>query len=435
MTRAVLTPPTGDYTVHIPMELLSPAGNLEKLATAYRYGADAAYMGVHGFSLRTYADAADLTAADNPERVEELAGELRRIKGAFSTDTPKRLYAALNLFAHHHDITALPPVLERLRHLPIDGLIIADIGLLDMVQRTLPDVELHLSTQANCTNGAAARVYQRLGFSRIVPARELTLDEIKAMKDMAPDMELEVFVHGAMCMAYSGRCFMSNTLTRRDANRGDCAQSCRWNYGVEHFRLEEEKRQGTWIPVEADGRFMTILSARDLNLFDHIEELAAAGVDAVKIEGRMKSPYYVATVTRSYRAALDGSPHRAAYREELFRIAHREYSTGFLLGDETVHQANTAEAAQEYRLMGIVASPVSGDAAEGVHVSVKNTIRRGQRLEYLPPDPGAVPFIRDDAFKLRNNAGEEVDHITNAGNGILIPSYPLQEGTIIRGQR
>jgi len=422
-------------TVTGRMELLSPAGNLEKLATAYRYGADAAYMGVHGFSLRTYADAADLTSANDPDQVETLAVELRRIKQAFSREKQKRLYAALNLFAHHDDITALPPVLERLRQLPIDALIIADIGLLDMVQRALPDVELHLSTQANCTNGAAARVYQRLGFSRIVPARELTLNEIKAMKDMAPDMELEVFVHGAMCMAYSGRCFMSNALTGRDANRGDCAQPCRWNYGVEHFRIEEERRPGSWIPVEADSRFMTILSAGDLNLFDHVQEMAAAGVDALKIEGRMKSPYYVATVTRSYRAALEQSPFRQAYRDELFRIAHREYTTGFLMGDEGVHQANTVDLPQEYRLMGIVGAPVSTDAGDGAFVSVKNTIHRGMTLEYLPPDSGGTPFLRDDAFSLRNIAGENVASITNASGGILIPSCPLEEGTIIRGLR
>ncbi|MFW5696086.1 MAG: peptidase U32 family protein, partial [Alkalispirochaeta sp.] len=275
------------------MELLSPAGNLEKLATAFRYGADAAYIGVAGFSLRAHAD----TLGGDPK---QMAARIREIK-----PPGRRLYAALNLFAHQQDLDRLPEALEVLHELPIDAVILADIGLIDPVTTALPEVELHLSTQANCTNAAAAKLYHRLGFSRIVPARELSLDEVKAIKDAVPGLELEVFVHGAMCMAYSGRCVMSDVMAGRSANRGDCAQSCRWKYSVEHYRLEEEQRPGEYIPVETDGRFTTILSSRDLMLFDHVAELMSAGVDAAKIEGRMKSSLYTAAVTRSYRAAID----------------------------------------------------------------------------------------------------------------------------------
>ena len=232
-------------------------------------------------------------------------------------------------------------------------------------------------------------------------------------------------------MAYSGRCFMSSVLAGRDANRGDCAQSCRWDYRVEHFRLEEGKRPGEYIPVEADGRFTTILSSRDLNLFDHLQELADAGVDAVKIEGRMKSAYYVAAVTRSYRAALNGTADLNEHRQELFRISHRQYTTGFLLGDQGVHQPNSSESPQEYRLMGIVGER----DRHGWQVTVKNTIRRGQALEYLPTDPAGPVFIADSDFELYDLQGNPVDHITNARHGIISTVAPLEPGMVIRAVR
>lgn len=426
------------------MELLSPAGNLEKLATAYRYGADAAYIGVEGFSLRTYANAI-------PEEDPETVGaRLRSLRSG-----GRRLYAALNLFAHDHDLQRLPAILERLAVLPIDAVIIADIGLIDAVRRALPAVELHLSTQANCTNAAAARVYRTLGFDRIIPARELALDEVKRIKDAVPELGIEVFGHGALCMAYSGRCFMSDVLAGRSANRGDCAQSCRWNYRVEHFRLEEEKRPGEWIPVEDDGRFLSVLSSRDLNLFDHVADLQAAGVDAVKIEGRMKSALYVAVTTRSYRAAIDAvasgtesetlrSPEPevlAAHREELFRVAHRPYTTGFLFGDRAVHRPTTDTAPARYRLMGILDAPRDGARTGAVpwQVTVKNTIHRGMELQFLPPDSAGPTEVRDREFALLDADGASIERLTNVDRGAIVPSPSvqpyLQPGTIIRCDR
>jgi U32 family peptidase len=427
------------------MELLAPGGNLEKLATAYRYGADAAYIGVRGFSLRAWADTlAGETDAD-------LADELRRIK-----PPGRRLYAALNLFAHEEDLRRLPETLASLRDLPLDAVIIADLGLIDAVVRELPEVELHLSTQANCTNAAAARLYHRLGFSRIIPSRELTLREISAIKQAVPELGMEVFVHGAMCMAYSGRCFLSDFMADRSANRGDCAQSCRWNYRVERYRLEEEKRQGEYLTAETDGRFTAILSSRDLNLYAHLREIAAAGVDAVKIEGRMKSSLYVATVTRAYRAALDGVGDRDAHRRELDTVSHREYTTGFLIDDGTVNTPATTAAGGTYRMMGILESaavesrPSGTDPAVGHPTStpptsvppgawrvvVKNTIHLGLPLEYLPPDPEAPPAIADAEFDLYDASGEATDRITNAGHGYLRPSPSaarhLVPGTVVR---
>ncbi|MFA7565567.1 MAG: U32 family peptidase [Alkalispirochaeta sp.] len=359
------------------MELLSPAGNLEKLRIAYRYGADAAYIGVREFSLRSAADTIiSPSEADDEATVETL----HRLK---QTDNrPRRLYAALNLFAQQEDLKRLPEVLKRLAHFPIDALIIADIGLVEMVRRYLPDMELHLSTQANCTNSEAARLYHRIGFSRIVAARELTLPEISEIRNAVPEVELEVFVHGAMCMSYSGRCFLSSEMTGRSANRGDCAHSCRWRYA-----LNEEKRPGEYYPIEEDGRFSTILSSRDLMLYDHIEKLRDAGVTAAKIEGRMKSSLYTAIATAAYRRTLDGG-HDDTWRNLLFDLPHRSYTTGFLLGDETVHRPAKDTPSAHIRLMGILGPP----DPDGPSLDARNTIYIGDALTALLPD-GTVQTV------------------------------------------
>ncbi len=361
------------------MELLSPAGSLEKLRVAYRYGADAAYVGIHGFSLRTHADTIFPSSEDDDESAIGALGELKK-----SGNRRRRLYGALNLFAHPRDLRLLPDVLQRLARYPLDALIIADIGLIDVVRRYMPDVELHLSTQANCTNGEAARLYHRLGFSRIVPARELSLEEIADIRAAAPEVELEVFVHGAMCMSYSGRCFLSSATTGRSANRGDCAHTCRW-----HYALMEEKRPGEYYPIEEDGRFSTILSSRDLMLYDHVEKLAAAGIGAIKIEGRMKSALYTAITTSAYRCAVDrtdgpSGPQDRQWRDLLFALSHREYTTGFLLGDEKVHTPAGDPRKSSIRLMGIAGAP--HDSIEGgVFFEAKNTVYTGGKFLMLLP--------------------------------------------------
>jgi putative protease len=270
-------------------ELLAPAGDLEKLKIAILYGADAVYLGGRHFGLRA--------GAGNFAPDELTAGvDFAHTNGA-------KVYVTVNIFAHNRDLELLPGYLASLVDAGVDGVIVSDPGVLDLVRTGFPQLPVHLSTQANTTNWAAARFWSRQGVSRIILARELSLAEIKEISSKV-EADLEIFVHGAMCMAYSGRCLLSNYLTGRDANRGDCAQSCRWQY-----TLMEEKRPGECFPVEEDERGTYILSSRDLCLIEHIPELMEAGIKSFKIEGRMKSANYVASVVKAYRAALDAYQH------------------------------------------------------------------------------------------------------------------------------
>jgi len=302
------------------IELLAPAGDLEKLKIAILYGADAVYLGGRHFGLRA--------GAGNFEH-DELVEGVR-----FAHAHGAKVYVTVNIFAHNQDLELIPGYLGSIVEAGVDGVIMSDPGLVELSRTLYPDLPVHLSTQANTTNWAAARFWQRMGVSRIVLARELSLDEIKEIIERVP-VDLEVFVHGAMCMAYSGRCLLSNYLTGRDANRGDCAQSCRWQYA-----LLEEKRPGEFIPVEEDTRGTYILSSRDLCLIEHIPELIGAGVKSFKIEGRMKSANYVAGVVKAYRAALDAyqkDPHSyrfdPAWLEDISKVSHRNYTTGFMFGN------------------------------------------------------------------------------------------------------
>lgn len=301
-------------------ELLAPAGDLEKLKAAVLYGADAVYLGGRHFGLR--AGAGNFGEKEMAEGVRFAHAE-----GA-------RVYVTVNIFAHNRDLETLPGYLESIRAAGVDGVIVSDPGVVALVKRLHSDLPIHLSTQANTTNWAAARFWEEQGVARIVLARELSLDEIKEIRERV-GVELEIFVHGAMCIAYSGRCLLSNYLTGRDANRGDCAQSCRWRYA-----LMEEKRPGEYLAVEEDGRGTYILGSRDLCLIEYIPELVRAGVDSFKIEGRMKSVNYVAGVVKAYREALDAylrDPENyrfdPAWLEEISKVSHRRYTTGFLFGN------------------------------------------------------------------------------------------------------
>ncbi|MDA3951612.1 MAG: U32 family peptidase [Spirochaeta sp.] len=416
------------------MELLSPAGSLEKLRIAYRYGADAAYIGIGGFSLRSSADTiAPERLLTDDKLLEDTRTELRRLKA--TAGRPRRLYATLNLFAHEHDLRDVKPVLTAIRELPIDALIVADIGLVEPIRHALPEMKLHLSTQANCTNSGAARVYRQLGFSRIVAARELSLSEIAAIKAAVPEMEIEVFAHGAMCMSYSGRCFLSAAMTGRSANRGDCAHSCRWNYAV-----VEEQRPGEYWPIEEDGRFSTILSSRDLMLYDHIGRLRDAGVTSLKIEGRMKSALYTAITTGAYRHAVDAAAARETtqardradkpadrplaaavterWRSLLDALSHRPYTAGFAVGDESVHVPAERSGPTQFRLMGIVRERVSGGASDGAvyRVETKNAIHREQPLSILTPDGVVRGIPRPELF---DDDGAPVPRIIQGHPGFI----------------
>lgn len=401
------------------MELLSPAGNLEKLKYAYLYGADAVYIGIKDFSLRV--------KADNFHGDEAAA--LHAIKGG------RRLYCALNIYFHKDDLSRLSGQLDYIADYPFDAFIISDLGIVPLLRQRFPRAALHLSTQANCTNAGAARMYHDLGFSRIILGREVSLDEIAAIRAENPGLELEAFVHGAMCLAYSGRCFLSAWMAGRSGNQGKCAHACRWNYRV----LEEAQRPGEYFPAaEHEGGFTTILSSRDLCMIDHLADLKAAGVDAVKIEGRMKSLYYTAVVTRAYRKHLDalettgadrpcpGPRELAACREDLFRVSHREYCTGFYFGRGEVQRPTEAEYQEHHVFLGIIGREVS----PGLYaVDVRNQIRAGGAIEYIGP---SLPRAVDSGYTLSGEDGtplEKADH----GQAVFIqPDIAVEPGCIIR---
>lgn len=375
------------------MELLAPAGNKEKLFYAYRYGADAAYIGLPNFSLRAKAD--NFPFQD--------ASELSALK------EKKKLYCALNIYFHEKDIRALHDAFDGIASYPFDAFIVSDIGIAPMLQRRFPGIKLHLSTQANCVNSEAVKMYRDLGFSRIILGRELTLKEIGKIREAVRDIELEAFVHGAMCLAYSGRCFLSAYMAGRSGNKGDCAHSCRWEYRV----LEEAERPGEFYPIIEDGGFTTLLSSKDLCMIDYIKELNDSGLDSLKIEGRMKSVYYTAIVTRAYRKMIDSVihgkeiPELMEYREELFHISHREYSTGFYFGREDIDMPTSRSYIRSHLLLGTIRTK-SGE--NRYLMDVKNNINLGDSIEYIGPD---IVSLHDDSFRLYDadgNAAETAHH-------------------------
>ena len=305
------------------IELLSPAGNIEKLETAFLYGADAAYMGLTSFSLR--ANAGNFSDKEK-ERVRELKAK-----------TGKKLYCTMNILFHENQIEQLKAMKDEIRTWPFDAFIVSDIGAADFLKNTFPEKDLHLSTQASCINSEAAKVYHNMGFSRVILGREASIRDIKRIKDKIPELELEAFVHGAMCMAYSGRCLLSAHLAGRSGNQGDCSHTCRWNYKL-HYAIEEEERPGLYYPIEENDGYTTILSSKDLCMIDHVKELEDAGLSSLKIEGRMKSVYYVAVVTRAYRKALDNAPDLDSYKRDIFDVSHREYTTGFFFSDRPIEE-------------------------------------------------------------------------------------------------
>ncbi|WP_052078779.1 peptidase U32 family protein [Spirochaeta lutea] len=407
------------------MELLAPAGSLDKLHYAYRYGADAAYIGLPGFSLRAKADNIATDNQDSPESI-------RRVKGS------KKLYCTLNIYFHNNDVEELKSQLDRIETYPFDGFIISDIGILPILQKRFPDKELHLSTQANCVNREAAKMYHSMGFSRIVPGRELSLPEIREIKDGVPDLEIEAFIHGAMCLAYSGRCFLSSWMSGRSANKGDCAHSCRWGYRV---ALEEEMRPGEYYPLdEEEGPsgtgYTTIMSSKDICMIDYLSELRAAGVDSLKIEGRMKSLYYVAMITRAYRKELDRisrlsdieidlrSRETQPFIDELYHVSHREFSTGFYFGRTDIQKPTTENYRRSHLFLGSleetppeVSEPNQIPQEDSqwtlpVYLDVKNHITQEHALELVTPD---IPFIplEPGTFRFINAQGSIHDSATH----------------------
>jgi len=349
-----------------PYELLAPAGDLDKLKTAIRFGADAVYLAGQEFGLRARAGNFSL---------DEL-----KVACRLARDAGVKMFLTLNASLRGPELTRLEHLLEELRPLEIDAYIVADVGVLATVKQVDPRREIHLSTQANTCNPAAGRFWQQAGVRRINLARELSLEDIAAFKSV-PELELEAFVHGAMCVAHSGRCLISTALAGRSANRGDCAQPCRWKY-----ELTEEQRPGQPMSVEEDARGTYFFNSRDLCLVEHLPELADAGVYSFKIEGRMKGVYYVAITTDIYRQALDRMAagqleFDPRWRLELETVSHRPYDNGFLFGgtDAKIHDDDTMYI-RSHEFVGLLE-----EHAEGLFIAGKNRFFPGEELELVGP--------------------------------------------------
>ena len=407
------------------MELLSPAGNVEKLYYAYAYGADAAYIGLKKFSLRVKAD-------------NFYEDEYKKVIALKEQFPGRRLHCALNISFHDEEIDALKANLDYFRQYPIDAFIVQDIGIVPLLQKEFPHAQLHLSTQASCVNSEAVKMYKSLGFSRIVLGREISIDQIKRIKDSVPDMELETFVHGAMCIAYAGRCLMSAYLTGRSAQSGFCSHTCRWNFKLDGegkfteegarqlaqsglLTLEEEQRPGEKFPVFEGEDFTAVLSSKDLRMIEHLADLRDAGIDSLKIEGRMKSVYYVAMVTRAYRKALDAlegklsDTEAAPYIAELENVAHRESTTGFYYNKADADKTTTGASDSKYQLAAEIGNEITGTAfdsvyAEGQKRGVENQkgldemhpqAREARLKDYEQhPDRRIIPFEKKDGWYL-----------------------------------
>lgn len=353
-------------------ELLSPAGNMERFETAIRYGADAVYVGAQSMSLRNFAD------NFSSEQLAEASSRAHALG--------KKVYVACNAFPRDEDLYDFPRLLQEIENARADALIVNDAGVIRMAKKYAPDMPLHLSTQANTLNSQAALFWHEQGISRIILARELSLEQIKKIRESIPDeLELEMFVHGAMCVSYSGRCLLSNYFDGRDSNRGECVQPCRWSY---EFR--ERGGNGEYYNIEQDEKGSFILNARDLNLIGHLAELIDAGICSLKIEGRMKSVAYVAAVTNAYAMALDaweaGTPLTEAVQLELMHTSHRPFTTGFVFPEESKGSMQAVQSAQYESDMRVAALVLDYDCEhKQALIEQKNKFYDGDSLSILSP--------------------------------------------------
>lgn len=382
------------------VELLAPAGSLENLKIAVLYGADAVYIGGNKYGLR--AKAKNFTDEEMKEGI------------AFAHEHGVEVYVTCNIFAHHQDFEGMREYFLYLESIGVDALIVADPGVFSLIRETVPNMEVHISTQANNTNYHSAMFWVKQGAKRIVTARELSFTEIKAMHDNLPeDVDLESFVHGAMCMAYSGRCLLSNYMTGRDANHGECAQPCRWKYNV-----VEETRPGEYMPVEEDERGTYIYNSRDLCMIEYIPQLIDAGIYSFKIEGRMKTPLYVATVVKAYREAIDTylrdpkefEAKREYFLREVGKASHREFTTGFYEHKPTdKDQTYTHNSyVRNYDFSGIIRD--YDESTQMVTVEQRRKFSVGDSLEILVPQGDFIPVTIHELFDEEGNSIESAPH-------------------------
>lgn len=401
-------------------EILSPAGDFEKLKAAIRFGADAVYLAGKSFGMRS--------ASGNFE-LEELREACRYVH-----ERGKKLYLTVNILPHVNEYTPLRKFLYDIKDFGIDAIIAADLGVIALIRECLPHMQIHVSTQASICSPYAAREFVRLGATRLVLARELTLPEIREIRDSLPEeIELEAFVHGAMCVAYSGRCLLSGMLTGRDANHGMCAQPCRWGYNI-----VEEKRPDLPIPIEQNDLGTFIMSSKDMCTIQIIPELVAAGINSFKIEGRVKSAYYTAVVTNTYRMALDayyndpqGYEFNEAWEKELDSVSHREYGTGFYL-NTPMENAQLCEKSGYIREKAYLATALEDcRAGELCKFCQKNKLSNGDRIEIITPGKTGRGFEAEEMYN------ESMESIESAPHPQMVfylrVPMDVKEGDILRG--
>ncbi len=416
-------------------ELLAPAGGWSQLRAAVRFGADAVYLACDRFGMRARAD--NFTLNDIPSVV------------SFAHDAGVKVHVTLNTLMDARDIAELPTYLEALDAAGVDAFIIGDLGAFSLARRVAPRVEIHVSTQASVMNAEAACMWYDLGAKRVVCAREMSVADIAELRAAVPDdLEIEAFVHGAMCVAYSGRCLLSSAMTGRTANKGACAQSCRWSYA-----LVEEQRPGEYFEIEEDTRGSFILNAQDLNMVSHLDELSSAGVNSFKIEGRNKQAFYVATVVGAYRNVIDGGSTEAA-EAELLTISHRPYSTGFYYGratqsperdgyvKECLHVATVEDCQQVdqdvWRVTALCHNRFEpGDTLGVVSPYMQSFEMIVGPLSWLAPSDGGKPFVERDPLTLEEVRSQSFEQPVSVANRskeryVFNTNAPVKPGDYLR---
>ena len=403
-------------------ELLAPAGSLEKLKTAVDYGADAVYIGGEAFSLRA--------AAENFSRADMIKG----LK--YAHDRNKKVYLTANIIPHNADIDEFEKFVDEIKDMGFDAVLIADLGLFDIMREKAPHIPIHISTQANNVNYRSAIAWYKMGAKRVVLGREMSFKEIAEFQKKIPqDLELEAFIHGAMCISYSGRCLLSNYMTGRDSNMGACAHPCRWNY-----KLVEETRPGEYMDVFENERGTFIFNSKDLCTIRHIPELIQSGITSFKIEGRVKTAYYVATVVGAYRREIDryladpeGYTFNEEEYEELCKVSHRAYSTGFYFGkpNEEGQVYTSSSYIRNYDLIGIVEA--YDEETGTAKVTQRNRFFKGDTVEIMQPEK---PYFTQKIEKMTDENGEEIEVANHAEQRLFIPlKQSVVPGAMLRKKR
>ncbi len=416
------------------IELLAPAGNLEKMKTAFLFGADAVYLGIPDFSLRVRINDFDLDGIKKATK--------------YVHDLGKKVYVTINIFAHNKHLDKLSKYLNELKKIKIDALIISDPGVLQMVKEEWPEVEIHLSTQANCTNWQSAKFWFDLGVTRIILGRETKLEEIKVIHKKVPKVELEYFIHGAMCMSYSGRCFLSSYYLGRSANLGDCVQPCRWNFKMRSVELNEEKRPDKILELVEEEHESYILNSKDLCLIEHVDDLIKSGVTSLKIEGRAKSVYYIATVVGAYKEVIDEllkyeNIKTREYKntrileqkvnflksELEMKLIHRGYSTGFLLEGNGEQQTEISHEKSDWEFCGVVLE----SAKKGqLKIKVHNSLKIDDEVEILKPYYDIIKLKIEKLVDAKNNKEISEAHGGSGQEVVLELDQKIPEGSILR---